>query len=549
MNALYYDFYQQHKWLIGSHVCLTLLIVPLEIILFGIFSKKMLEASQSKEKEKIFYALLVFFIIIIVIQLFYLGKDMMDSRIIPEFESHVRSSLLENIISEPRNETDINMSESFFHLSRLSTTLHHNYENFLKYIIPFVVGSTVFTGYVFYISWQMGIFCFVFFLIFFISFYYWFFHLVTITNERFDKENDLMDKYEDVLLNQQNIHVAGQSTNEIHKCKQKSDEFQHYKRYEINQLNIFRITLIIVLFLFFISLFVYTYYLHKRSPEIFPIWKLLAFLTILILMSKTMISLLSNLNKIIYHYGNSSQLEKYIDKYPPLLSKNQSNQTPSDFNLSVKNIEYSYSQNEKPIFEDYSIDIPEKTSWLIRGNIGSGKSTLAQLMARLLHPSSGTITIGGVPIENFSQHQFAELVGYMNQRNLLMNGRVIDNIFYQCRQHPYPMNELFDLNLPIEFMRKLYHPVTRQGSNFSGGQRRLIFFLRSYFSPCKILIFDEPTANLDTQTRQIVLDLLQRLVNQKNRTIIVISHENLSIFQNVISFESNSVMTPPPLFE
>ena len=126
----------------------------------------------------------------------------------------------------------------------------------------------------------------------------------------------------------------------------------------------------------------------------------------------------------------------------------------------------------------------------------------------------------------------------MTQNTSLFSDRtVLENIFYK---HKVDLKKLEKLNLPYSFTRNYDKKVIQSGINISGGTKRLIHVLRSFFHSAKIVIMDEPTDSLDEKTSDIVMDLIRLL--QKEKTVICISHDSRlnDLFENIYYLENKS---------
>ena len=524
------------------------MIFPTEIILFGIFSKRLFEAMQQKNSSssKFFSVLIIFFVVLLLIQFLYILKDILDSKIIPEFETFTRSKLMHQILQEPRDDQKVHIGEVIHNISRLPSTMHHNYENMLKFAIPFIGGCCFFTGYVFYLQWRLGIICLVFFIVFLICLTGWFFHITNRSMVRIKNENDLMDKYEDILLNQENIHLANHSIKELDNVEHLNSHFQRVKSEEIRSINTFKVVSIVVVSLFLMTLFFYSYFLHSKYPFLIPVSKFVAFITILILMTRTTVGLLSQSSKMIYHYGSGYNLEHFHNQFSTSNINNSNVLLPSlkpvDYHIRVSDLSFSYGST--PVLHNINLDIPFKTSCLITGVIGSGKSTLALILSGMKSTTTftGNYFIGDIDVRSFSTRQLRFLITYMNQKNILFNRPIIENIWYGQEIPEDAKQKLSDVGCPQTIINRLYEDAGKYGSNLSGGQKRLLFLLRCFFSKCPIVILDEPTANIDPDNVQIVLDIIKKI--QKYKTVICISHNDVMypVFDTIYRLQNGSLI-------
>ena len=122
----------------------------------------------------------------------------------------------------------------------------------------------------------------------------------------------------------------------------------------------------------------------------------------------------------------------------------------------------------------------------------------------------------------------------MSQKTILFSNRtVLENIFYP---NPVQIEKIESLPLPLSFQKIFHKNVIKQGTNISGGQKRIIHVLRAWLNPAPIIILDEPVDNIDPKTLHIVQDIITEIHN--NKTLICISHIDVPIpYDQLIDFD------------
>ncbi|MFA0225653.1 peptidase domain-containing ABC transporter [Vibrio splendidus] len=196
--------------------------------------------------------------------------------------------------------------------------------------------------------------------------------------------------------------------------------------------------------------------------------------------------------------------------------------------LEVNGVSFKYSDSSKYIFEDVSFNIKEGESIAIVGPSGCGKTTLAKLMLGLLKPAEGDVFLGGVALDNYSDHK--RFFGAVMQNDTLLSGTISENIaFFEPEvddNHLIQCCKVACIHDDISSLPMGYNSlVGDMGSIFSGGQLQRIFLARALYKKPKILILDESTSNLDGVTSGIVDDNIKRL----NITRILIAHRKETI--------------------
>jgi putative ABC transport system ATP-binding protein len=177
-----------------------------------------------------------------------------------------------------------------------------------------------------------------------------------------------------------------------------------------------------------------------------------------------------------------------------------------------------------------SFDVPEGDYISIMGPSGSGKSTLLNLLGCLDRPTAGNYLLGGDDVARMSDDQLsitrATRIGFVFQSyNLLPALTVVENIevplYYAGQVDATTRKRCVDLACLVGLSQRLDH----RPAQLSGGQQQRVAIARSLVNDPRFMLADEPTGNLDSQTTEEILQLLERL-NQEGRTIILVTHEN-----------------------
>lgn len=197
--------------------------------------------------------------------------------------------------------------------------------------------------------------------------------------------------------------------------------------------------------------------------------------------------------------------------------------------LSVENISFSYDQGE-PVLRDVSFKAQPSEMIAFAGPSGGGKTTVFGLLERFYEPSSGEIFIGDIPIRDISIASWRDQIGYVSQESAMMGGTVRENLTYGLPNaetiQPEELWRVARMAYAEEFIREfpdgLDTEVGERGVKLSGGQRQRIAIARAFLRDPKILMMDEATASLDSQSEGIVQQALSRLM--EGRTTLVIAH-------------------------
>ncbi len=203
-----------------------------------------------------------------------------------------------------------------------------------------------------------------------------------------------------------------------------------------------------------------------------------------------------------------------------------------DGNIEFKNVSFSYD-GERQILDNISFKVNQGETIAFVGSTGSGKSSIINVFMRFYEFQSGQILLDGIDIRQYSQEQMRQNIGLVLQDPFLYHGTIKSNIkMYQniSDQEVKAAAEFVDADQFIQKLPDNYNsPVSERGSSFSTGQRQLLAFARTVASHPKILILDEATANIDSETESIVQESLRKM--RQGRTTIAIAHR-LSTIQD-----------------
>ncbi len=201
---------------------------------------------------------------------------------------------------------------------------------------------------------------------------------------------------------------------------------------------------------------------------------------------------------------------------------------PSNVNgdIAFEHVAFGYKADE-PVLKDVHFQIKAGETVGIVGPTGGGKSTIVSLIPRFYDPNAGRILVEGVDIRDFDLQALRNQIGYVLQETVLFRGTIADNIAYgrggAARQEIVEAAKLANADEFISKMPQGYDSIVGdRGETLSGGQRQRIGIARALIRNNPILILDEPTAALDTESEKKVVEALQRLM--KGRTVITIAH-------------------------
>ena len=194
--------------------------------------------------------------------------------------------------------------------------------------------------------------------------------------------------------------------------------------------------------------------------------------------------------------------------------------------IEFEDVTFEYREN-RPVVRDFSVRVPGGTVVALVGRSGAGKTTVTDLVARFHDPTRGRILLNGVDIRQFRLKTYRSLLAVVQQDVFLFDGSVRDNIAYG--RHDATDAEVEDAALRAnahEFIARLperYETfIGERGVKLSGGQQQRLAIARAILASPQILILDEATSNLDTESEQLIQGSMAALL--AGRTTFVIAH-------------------------
>lgn len=200
--------------------------------------------------------------------------------------------------------------------------------------------------------------------------------------------------------------------------------------------------------------------------------------------------------------------------------------THTNASVSFKNVVFGYNENE-PVLRNVSFDVPSGTTAAFVGATGAGKSSLINVLMRFYEIQSGTVEVAGEDARKYKLYEFRAAMGLVLQDVFLFSGSVYENITlgapHITREQVRAAAALIEADRFIERLPGGYeYKVGERGATLSAGQRQLISFLRVLVHDPKILLLDEATANIDSETEYVVQQAIAKVM--AGRTALIIAH-------------------------
>ena len=214
--------------------------------------------------------------------------------------------------------------------------------------------------------------------------------------------------------------------------------------------------------------------------------------------------------------------------------------------ISYKNVDFSYNPEEK-VIKNFNLEIQPGSTNAIVGATGSGKSTIIKLLNRFYDLDQGEIYIDDVNVNEYSISSLRKNIGFVSQDVHLFSDTILNNITLKNNKIPFPRVKDAAKEIEIDdFFSSLSegynYNVRERGISLSTGQRQLISFLRVYIKNPQILVLDEATSSIDTDSELLIQNAIDQIT--KNRTSIIIAHRLSTIMKadNIIVMDKGKIV-------
>ena len=200
--------------------------------------------------------------------------------------------------------------------------------------------------------------------------------------------------------------------------------------------------------------------------------------------------------------------------------------------IQVRNLRKEYSMGEETVvaLRDVNLDIEKGQIVCIFGTSGSGKSTLLNQLAGLERPTSGSVTIGSVPVDRLSENALAEFrqkhLGFVFQSyNLLPTMTAEENVALPLMFRGIPLEQRKQAAAEMLELVGLSGRAKHYPSQMSGGQQQRVGIARAFVTRPAVVYADEPTGNLDSKTTVEVMEMIHSFARKFHQTIVMVTHD------------------------
>lgn len=408
-----------------------------------------------------------------------------------------------------------NQMSNFF-----TNTLVNILKNLLTVISVYII--------MFFISWKLSLLMLAFVLIIFITSFFFSRYVNKLFKQERNLLSDLNTYLNESLSGIKIVKIFNQEKKAEIKFNEKNDEFYSVRAKSTKAFSFYRP---FVSFLYILSIGVILYFgvlFDLNAGEI------VAFYLYLSNFFNPVQELADKLNDIQRAFTSSEKLFALLDIPPEVInSPNAKDILTFKGKIEFKHVWFAYEE-ENWILKDVSFVVNPKETVAFIGPTGSGKTTILSLIVRNFEIQKGQILIDDIDIKDITIESLRRSVGQMLQDVYLFSGTIKDNITLfddkYTDEQVYEASDYVNLTPFINNLEnKLNEKVIERGENFSAGQRQLLSFARTILHKPQIMILDEATANIDTETELVIQQSLEKIKNIG--TMLIVAHR-LSTIQH-----------------
>jgi len=543
-KPLVLDFLRDHVWQFVSYMLIIIVFFPIESILLPKVYGKMFDQIKTITKFSDIYnfranfskmnfpgALVLLIVLWVVILSSSTLKTYAESLLTPDYFSYLRNIIFKNTVhSYQSNYNDMKTGDYLTRVLELTRNIKDLFQYIISRFLPELVVSFVIIIYMFMQHKTLGYILLFGSMVCLIVQYFGSSYLFTLISDRESFFNSTVsENLRDSLDNLMNIFLNNEVDNEVEKNKdlerQSKEKLQHIMR--VQSMVTFCTDMTIV-GSFAVSL-IFLYYLIsikkvKVTHGIVLVMILGQFLNNFLFVNNGFIY------NIVYRLGIINSSHEFLENIFRANSERTLTSGIKRGHIEFKNVKFRYDKTKDSfIYDNLNIVFEAGKRHSIVGQSGAGKSTMMKLLVGLYTPESGAIYIDSVDTKHMKLDYLRENVNYINQRTNLFNDTIMYNILYGNKGvdektvismlKNYDLLKIFD-----EIPGGVYAKAGINGGNLSGGMQRIVILMRGILKPGQIIIMDEPTTGLDTNTLANVKKMI--IDETEGKTLIIITHEN-----------------------
>jgi ATP-binding cassette, subfamily B, multidrug efflux pump len=524
------DFLKARPLTVGTNLSFAFLYPVQDIMLPHYYGNLIESLIQNKQ---IFKNIVIVLSIFSLLELGFILSDWHDIGTIANFQTFCRQEILKNIMKKyETNYSDLFIGDLMSKLVKIPYTVVVFYERFKQFIIPYILVFGFATCYFGSFDKTLGICLLVTSIIYALV-------IAGIpqtycrhpAKQKDSMLNQIHEEIDDTLRNFMAMHGDTDKQQEEIKRLEDFEELFTVKFAQTMKCLMKTKIYTSLTIVSFITVFILRSYTLLKKKVLNTATFSSLFL-ILIYITNSMIHLEGQLRDMIFDCGVLAESDDVFNKNPVKDTPKHQGQMydfPKTPGIGMKNVSFKFPGSTNNVLEDISFHVNKGETIVILGEIGSGKSTILKLLLKFNEPEKGAIYIDGKTYQEMTVKEIKKKVGYVPQQPILFNRSVIDNITYGTENVTREQVQVFikQIGVDKEFVNLedgLDTKIGKNGNKLSGGQKQIVWTIRTYFQNPDIIILDEPTASLDHKSKETLKQILNVLMKEK--TTIIVTHDN-----------------------
>jgi ABC-type multidrug transport system fused ATPase/permease subunit len=377
-------------------------------------------------------------------------------------------------------------------------------------------------------------------------------YCLRLSIEREQVFDEIHDDVEDVLRNLVSVYGNDSSTEEMDRLHVKGDEFYRANTNAMACLLKFKAIGAPIIVAFVVGVVLRCCHLIERGKMETGTFVTIFMITISMVSSLTW--LVSLIKSSTLDFGIIVETQRVFSKAlenTKILSTSCGRGVVPATGIGLSHVTFLQKGTQRPVIDGVSVHFESNERTVITGDIGSGKSTILKLLMAFVQPDRGDLYINGRWYSDMSPSEIRKNIAFMPQEAILFDRTIAENILYGSQKNEqdgsqktekdgsqkneqggYEKTEqdvvdlIEELGVSKEFVNKkdgIHASVGKNGSRLSGGQRQLVWIIRIIMRDPEVVIMDEPTSSMDSDTKEIFLRVLETRFAEK--TIIMVSHD------------------------
>lgn len=526
------DFFRENKRSLVGYLFLSLAIPLGNLALPHYYGKIVDQISKdgnlTDAMKKNFF---IVFVLWVVVQSLWAMMSWIDSYFMPAIQGYVRKYLVQRVLDTYKERyQEQEVGKLIAQIIKLPNVLKNFIYQVRNQMLPVIAVLLVSVAYFFYIDTGLGLVGLATISTFFISMYIFSNSCLKYSMKMNDEYNNLHEDISDTLLNLVNVYTSSECDEEIERFIKQQDLFNEQYKNAIRCSSKFRFFFNFTFLLVFFGVNGYAFHLLFNKKIQLP--QIVSVLVISLYLITEMTHLTNEIDAVAYNLGTIQQIQDSLDKV-------QGHKSGGTEKFEVKgDISYENIKVHHANIDGLNLRIPEGQKVGLVGKIGSGKSTLINILLRLI-PFDGNIKIGDEDTKKFDIDHLRRSIIYAPQQAKLFNRTVYENVAYGNGASREDVKTVFEkYNVPFD----LDYKVGKGGENLSGGQRQLLYLLRCLFRKSNIIVLDEPTNNLDEESKRYIMGILSELM--KDKTAIIVTHDPdvLKYVDRIVEMKNGSIV-------